>query len=237
MIIRADMHIHTCLSPCADKTMRPKAIIEKARERGLGMIAISDHNTCGNYRSVAAASGGTGITVLPAIEASSQEEVHTLAVFGDLEACLELQNYIFKNLSGLNDASRFGQQVLVDPEGTEIGVEDKFLLGAVQVSIETMVSRIKELGGIAIASHIDREAYGILGQLGFIPEGLKLDALELSGRIDITKAREKFKGLEYPFVTFSDAHTPEDIGSAYTEVDLKEASFDAFREHMASNMN
>lgn len=42
---KADLHIHTVLSPCGDLEMSPTAIVERALARGLDMIAISDHNT------------------------------------------------------------------------------------------------------------------------------------------------------------------------------------------------
>ena len=42
---KADLHIHTVLSPCGDLEMSPTAIVERALSRGLDMIAISDHNT------------------------------------------------------------------------------------------------------------------------------------------------------------------------------------------------
>ena len=42
---KADLHIHTVLSPCGDLEMSPTAIVDRALSRGLDMIAISDHNT------------------------------------------------------------------------------------------------------------------------------------------------------------------------------------------------
>ena len=39
---RADLHIHTALSPCGSDEMTPLGIIEAALEAGLEMIAICD---------------------------------------------------------------------------------------------------------------------------------------------------------------------------------------------------
>ena len=41
---KADLHIHTCLSPCGHLEMSPRKIVESALERGLDIIAITDHN-------------------------------------------------------------------------------------------------------------------------------------------------------------------------------------------------
>ena len=48
----ADLHIHTCLSPCGDLEMSPRNIIQKAEEKGLDVIAITDHNSTRNVRTV-----------------------------------------------------------------------------------------------------------------------------------------------------------------------------------------
>ena len=47
---RCDLHIHSCLSPCADLLMTPGNIIREALRVGLDCIAITDHNTAGNVR-------------------------------------------------------------------------------------------------------------------------------------------------------------------------------------------
>ena len=38
--VAADLHVHTCLSPCAERLMRPRAIVEAAVARGIGMIGV-----------------------------------------------------------------------------------------------------------------------------------------------------------------------------------------------------
>ena len=46
MLIRADLHIHTVLSPCAEVEMIPPLIVERALAEHLDLIAITDHNLC-----------------------------------------------------------------------------------------------------------------------------------------------------------------------------------------------
>ena len=45
MDIRADLHIHTVLSPCGDLEMSPENILHFAQIQGLNMIGITDHNS------------------------------------------------------------------------------------------------------------------------------------------------------------------------------------------------
>lgn len=46
----ADLHIHTCLSPCGSLEMSPSEIVRRSLAKGLDAIAITDHNTPYNAR-------------------------------------------------------------------------------------------------------------------------------------------------------------------------------------------
>ena len=52
MDIRADLHIHTVLSPCGDLEMSPENILHFAQIQGLNMIGITDHNSTRQARKV-----------------------------------------------------------------------------------------------------------------------------------------------------------------------------------------
>jgi len=80
-----------------------------------------------------------------------------------------------------------------------------------------VVDEIHKVNGLAVASHVDREGFGIIGQLGFIPTGLALDAIEVSARTPLPVARTKFApNQEYEILCASDAHEPKDVGRAAT---------------------
>jgi len=227
---RADLHIHTCLSPCGDLELSPAAIIKTASEKGIALIGICDHNSAENSTAVIEASKDKNITVLPGIEVTSKEEVHIVALFATVSDALEMQNLIFDNLEGENKESVFGQQVIVDAEGWILGFNPRLLIGATSIPLEAVLQAIHNCNGIAIAAHIDREGFGIIGQLGFIPPGLKLDAVEISPRMNIEEARKKYAEYHtYPFVCSSDAHYLKDIGRATTIFLLEEPSFQELR--------
>ena len=224
-IFKADLHIHTCLSPCAELNMGPKAIVDQALQQGLDVIGISDHNSSENVPAVMRAAQDRNLTVLPGMEVTSKEEVHILAVFDSVDRALQLQEIVYEHLHGENDAEAFGLQVVVNEDHDVLGFNNRLLAGATELSIEQVVDSICGLEGLAIAAHVDRETFGILGQLGFVPEDLHLDALELSRNTSLEEARRRFPEYAgYAFVRSSDAHSAMDIGKVWTSLLLYEPS-------------
>ncbi|HNY64930.1 MAG TPA: PHP-associated domain-containing protein [Deltaproteobacteria bacterium] len=222
--------MHTCLSPCGDLDMHPSAIVEQALRTGLDIIAISDHNSSENVGYVIKAASGKPLTVIPGMEVTTREEVHVLALFDDLSRLYELQETVYAQLEGLNNEEVFGLQPIVTEEGDVEGFNERLLIGATKVSLEDLVARIHGLGGIAISAHIDRPAFGIIGQLGFVPPNVPFDALEISWRMGIKGGRERFPELAgYPFLTSSDAHFIDDMGKACTAMMLEGPSLSEIR--------
>lgn len=221
---KVDLHIHTCLSPCADLTMLPTAIIKKAKIQNLDIIGVCDHNSAENVSAVKKAGEREGIQVLGGMEITSREEVHIMCFFNDNTDLEEMQKSVYENLYGENNENTFGEQLIVDENDNIISVNDKLLIGATLFGVDKIVKLIRKLGGLAIASHIDRESFGIIGQLGFIPQGLSLDALELSPNYQVSKT-EGYKSMGYPLVSFSDAHFLSAIGKTFTTFFMNATSF------------
>jgi len=212
---RADLHIHTCLSPCAELEMSPRGIVCAAREREIRILGICDHNTAENVPAIRAAARSHQISVLAGLEITSREEVHLLGIFDSLDSALALQEVVYAHLPGENDKDAFGEQPVVNEEGEILRFNEKLLIGATTLGLERVIALIHSHGGLAIAAHIDREGFSILGQLGFIPASLPLDALEISPATSLEKAREKY-GPRFPLTAASDAHRLAEIGQAST---------------------
>lgn len=227
---RADLHIHSCLSPCGDLDMSPRTIVEKSLEKGLHLIAVCDHNSAENAGALVRAGMRKGLHVLPGMEISSREEVHSLALFDTEGQALSMQEVVYRHLQGTNRPEIFGDQVVANEFDEVEGFNDRMLIGAVQLSLEEVVREVRRLGGISIASHIDRPSYSVIGQLGFIPADLELDALEVSGQLKKEAARERFPQTRgFALVCFSDAHFPGDIGRANTTFLLEDPSVKEIR--------
>jgi predicted metal-dependent phosphoesterase TrpH len=220
---KVDLHIHTCLSPCAQSDMLPTAIIKRARQENLDAIGICDHNSAENVQAVMKAGEKEDLQVLGGMEICSSEEIHILAFFDDQDALLKMQNIVYENLSGENDEKYFGEQLIVDEYDNIAGSTKKLLIGSTSLGIDKIVALIHSLGGLAIASHIDRDSFSIIAQLGFIPEGLHLDALEVSWRCE-SKEVNKYESYGLPLIKSSDAHFLSDIGKVSTRFFLNTPS-------------
>jgi hypothetical protein len=226
---RADLHIHTCLSPCAELEMSPRGIIRTASEKEIDILGVCDHNSAENVPAMRDAAKPFRISVLAGMEVTSQEEVHVLGLFDSLDSALGLQEIVYAHLPGENDEDVFGLQPVVNEQGEILRFNEKLLIGATTLALEEVVSLIRSHGGLAIASHIDREGFSIIGQLGFIPEGLPLDALETSPAMPVETARQKF-GSRLPLTPASDAHRLEEIGRASTSFWLVEGTVAEIRK-------
>lgn len=225
---KADLHIHTCLSYCAGLEMTPKNIVNESEKRGLNIIGICDHNSCENVSSVKKCAENMDLDIIGGIEITSKEEIHVLALFDNEKSLHAMQQIIYDNLIETDDERIYGDQVIVNEEDEVLGFNKKLLIGAAELSVESIVDYIHELGGIAIASHVDRERFSLISQIGFIPEGLVLDALEVSNKNQI----QKFSDGSLPIVTFSDAHLLKDIGKNYTSFSMEKLTFAEMRKSL-----
>jgi 3',5'-nucleoside bisphosphate phosphatase len=214
---KADLHIHSCLSPCSDWEMSPAKIVQRSLEVGLDLIAVCDHNSAENAGAVMRAGKKNGLWVLPGLEVCSKEEVHILALFEELGQALAIQEYVYAHLPGENKPEVFGCQIVANEAEEVLAENPRLLIGATQLSLYDIVQKTHELGGISLCSHVDRPAYGIINQLGFIPDNLDIDGVEVSYRVRLADAPQRVPGIEHlPCVTASDAHFLNDIGKAWT---------------------
>jgi PHP family Zn ribbon phosphoesterase len=214
--------------------MSPRKIVQQSLEVGLDLIAICDHNSAENAAATMREGNRQGVQVLPGMEICSKEEVHILALFGELEPALELQAYVYANLPGENKTEVFGFQVIANEQDEVIGENPRLLIGATRLGLHDIVNKTHVLGGINISCHVDRPAYGIINQLGFIPEDLNLDGLEVSYRIKLAEAAQSIPGVgNFSCVTASDAHFLNDIGKVCTVFELAEPSLAEIRLALA----
>jgi PHP family Zn ribbon phosphoesterase len=229
------MHIHTCLSPCSDWEMSPKNIVETSLNAGLNIIAICDHNSAENAAPAMREGTKHGLRVLPGIEICSREEVHIMTIFEKIEQTLEMQAYVYAHLPGENKPEVFGYQVVANEKDEVLGENPRLLIGATRLKIHDIVEKARSLGGLCIASHVDRLAFGLIGQLGFIPPDLMLDGVEVSYRVPLKKARENVSGIDaFSCITGSDAHFLKDIGKARTVFVMAEPTVEEIRLAMTA---
>lgn len=214
----ADLHIHTCLSPCGDLDMSPGNIVRIAKERGLQIIAITDHNSTRNVQTCMSLGEQEGLYVIPGCEVNTREEVHVLCYFPHLEATEVFQHYLDEKMSDVkNDPDRFGYQVAVDENNRIVYEEERSLFMSIDDDIEGVAEVVHRLGGLFVPAHVDRPGNSLFSQLGFIPPGLRYHALEVSKGTtpaEFLLSHPELKGVR--LIQSSDAHYPGDIAVAYT---------------------
>jgi 3',5'-nucleoside bisphosphate phosphatase len=205
---RAELHVHTALSPCAEVEMIPPLIVQEAQERGIDLIAITDHNSTANIAAVQKAAAGTSLVVLPGMELQTREEVHVLCLFDSLDQVNQWQQIIDGLLPSIeNQPDHFGEQFVVDETGDFIRREPRLLITSANISIDDALARVNSLGGLMIPAHIDRRAFGLIAVLGFIPFDLQLEALEISRHITPAEMVRRFPQCAgFPLLQGGDAH-------------------------------
>lgn len=226
---RADLHIHSCLSPCGDWDNSPSAIAQRAQEIGLDLVALTDHNSALNCPAFREACSRQGIVSCYGLEITTREEVHILALFESVELALEMGAFVANNFPDIkHDPERFGDQIVVDQDDYVIDEVDVFLLSASNLTIEEIVGKTLSLGGLSIPAHIDRTAFSLGSQLGFVPD-LPFSAVE-TVRLPATPSPGHLT-----VIADSDAHYLPHVGNRYTLYEGSKPSFDALRRAIENN--
>lgn len=240
---RVDLHTHSfgCSKDVADTKMTPARIVETAIDRGIAMIALTDHNRIDNVEAaIKAAKEQVGrIVVLPAVEISTAQG-HVLAIYPP------------EKLAALN-----ALVVRLDFQEDEQG----------DLHTRTQIDKVAELvaadGALCIPAHIDRDGTGFERKANFrdreaIVLSPNIAALEIDDLLhaqwysandqdDGHDERSKLlagrmtklgdpRGARLPKVLFSDAHRLEDIGrdrktgaEKITRVKMDTPSFEALK--------
>ena len=228
---RADIHIHTVLSPCGDLYMSPINIIKKAKEMELDIIGITDHNSTKQCLTVKKLGNEYGIFTLCGAEITTKEEIHSLVYFKNEENLNAFQNYIDEHLPFVeNDVNKLGYQLIVDEDENVIVEEERSLYSALDISIDNLADEVHRLNGIFIPAHVNKSKNSIISQLGFVPPTLKADGYEISRHIskeDFLKTNSYLNS--YTFISNSDAHAIADVGSVTNTFYMNELSFEEIK--------
>ncbi len=212
MKIAYDFHIHTALSPCGDADMTPNNIVNMAILKGLDAIAITDHNTCGNAEACIKCAEGTDLLVIPGMELETAEECHIVCLFPDMESAMKMEEQVREALPKIkNRPDIFGHQAYMDSQDNIVDYEENLLVTAASVTVDKVASMASALGGVAIPAHIDKAAYSVISNLGFIDDSFGFKTVEVR---DFEKAEgmREAKGLDrFKIIHSSDAHYLWDI--------------------------
>ena len=236
MNLKYDFHLHSCLSPCGDNDMIPYNLVNMAKLLGYDIIALTDHNSCLNCPAALKAGEEAGITVVPGMELCTSEEIHAVCLFPDLKNALEFSDYVKSTMPPVkNDASIFGEQLIMDSTDRIIGNEEILLTAASGISIDDAVKEVSRFGGAVFPAHLDRASYSVLSVLGFMYPEMGFAAAEFTHKAYIPQYEEKHPLLkEMKKLRNSDAHYLENMVEPSVEIDLPECSAEAVVSYLNS---
>lgn len=213
----ADLHIHTCLSPCGSLEMSPSEIVRRSLAKGLDAIAITDHNTTLQCPEIQSLGERFGLRVFAGVEVTPREEA---------------QRYLEEHLPPIpNDPERFGDQVWVNAENEILGEVPYLLLSALDQSVNQIAAQARKVDALFVAAHVERPSFSLISQLGFIDPCLSLDAIEYNNQQRYSKLLSIHGYLkEQTQYSASDAHYPEQIGTQPSIWQTEELTFDGLRK-------
>jgi len=204
-----------------------RAYIEKAKERGIELVGITEHNDVGWIDEMRYAARGLSVVLMPGFEVESKEGIHVLCLFDPDTPVAELEESLVR--LGLTKQRRNGQRLQLRTKQDFGGV-----LSLIQ----------DECGGVCIAAHIESDK----GLLCALREGARVDCWRTDGLVaaqiskppdEITSGNGRIIRGEEPiyarqqplaYVLTSDARSLEDIGSESTWIKMDHVGVQGLRQ-------
>lgn len=221
-----DLHIHSCLSPCAENDMTPCTIAGLAALNGLQIVALTDHNSGKNCPAFYKAAKHYGVIPVAGMELTTAEEIHLVCLFPTLEDAMAFSEEIDgRRIRIANRKDIFGDQLVMDEEDNVLAEEEDLLPNATTVSLNEAPEIVERHHGLCYPAHIDREANGIIAILGEMPKTPEFACFEIRDRENIPEYTERF-GLEgKTVVVSSDAHMIEQLKEKENYFELEDEPY------------
>lgn len=230
-----DLHIHSCLSPCADDDMTPNNIAGMGTVCGLHIMALTDHNTTKNCPAFFEAAKRQGIIPIAGMELTTAEDIHLVCLFETLEAATAFDGEVDKTRSAFpNRPDIFGDQMIMNGDDEVIGIDDNFLPAATSLSLERAAALCMSFGGVCYPAHIDRPANGVIATLGVFPDDPPFGVAEVHDTDKIDELKAAHDNLsDVWFVSGSDAHYLWDIRERYASLEIDDEPYSGERVRTA----
>lgn len=207
-----DLHVHSCLSPCADNDNTPCNLAGFAAISGINIMALTDHNTCKNCPAFFAAAKAYGVIPVAGMELTTSEDIHVVCLFETLEQAMAFDEEVdSKRIKIKNREDIFGEQLILNEDDEIIGKDEHLLSNATMISLDEAPALVKKYGGVCYPAHIDRDANGIVAVLGTLPETPAFHCVEIHGLENIEPYKERFDLKDKVVVISSDAHYLQDV--------------------------
>lgn len=216
-MIRADLHIHSCLSPCGSLEMGPSTVVETLKAKGITHFAVTDHNSTRNVPAFVEVALKEGLVCIPGVEVTTTEEAHILCYFDTVESALAFGEILETTLLPLPlDPDKMGDQIVVNSDEEILDMPEMYLNVASSFTIEELVKKAGEYDALVVPAHVDKPLFSIISQLGFLPPE-SFTAVEISA--GAFRAGKLMPYGAMPTLSASDSHYTDGLGSVYVEID------------------
>lgn len=217
-----DLHIHSCLSPCADDDMTPNNIAGMAALNGLQIVALTDHNSCENCPPFLEACKRLGIIGIAGMELTTAEDIHLVCLFEELESAMAFSREIYGHILPIDNRPEiFGNQIVTDAADEPIKTEPRLLISATDLWMSDAIELAKKYGAHVRPAHIDRESNGIVSILGDVPVEYGFNFVEFNDRENAQRYYGNYESIkDAEMLVCSDAHHLWDISEAENFVEL-----------------
>lgn len=220
-----DLHIHSCLSPCADDDMTPANIAGMASLKGLTLLALTDHNSCRNCPAFFEACNAFGIVPVPGMELTTAEDIHLIVLFSTLEQAMAFDAEIHPRIIPIkNRPEIFGNQWVMDSDDNLLETEETLLINATDLDVDGAIELVDRYGGVVYPAHIDRLSNGMIAVLGSVPNDYGFSCVEFNDYEYKDKILSE-QGLDCTTLCSSDAHSLGQINEAEHFIDLEDEPY------------
>lgn len=218
-----DLHMHSCLSPCAEDDMTPASIAGLAALNGLQIAALTDHNSCGNLAAFFAACRAYGVTPIAGMELETAEAIHLVCLFPEYDDAMRFWQTVRESymMPFKNDPAVFGNQLYMNEDDEVLGEEETLLITSTILSLDDAVALAREHGAFVFPSHIDRTSNGIIAILGDLPPEPGFTLVEFNDGANVAPYREQYPAVrDLPVLVNSDAHRLTSVNEAENFLEL-----------------
>ena len=214
----------------ADAASHANAIVARAEQMGISVLAITNHNNADDVGPFQRAAKGRNVTIFPGFEISSSEAVHVLCIYPPATSREQLTRYL----------GEFGIR------------ETKPSSTLSSASLQEVLAKVKDQGGISIAAHATSDkgilevlegqarinawrdpnllAIQIPGSVDDLPDGLR--CIVRGENPGYRRSRQAAEGVDLAAINAKDVLNPEDLEDpgATVQIKMSKPSIEGFRQ-------
>ena len=216
-----DLHMHSCLSSCADDDMTPQNMVAMAHLKGLSILALTDHNSTANCKTFLSACEAFDICGICGMELTTAEEIHLLCLFSSLDDAESFDRYLDGyRIQVINKPDIFGHQLYVGEDEHQEEYSPYLLSTATMLSVDDALLALRKRGAFVCPAHVDRTSNGMIGILGTVPSDYAFGCIEYREEKYAEEIRLKHALMHTKSLYNSDAHFLWDIAEAEHSLSL-----------------